>query len=132
MSRRQRVLIADSSRYFDNAIWQRLLPETDFEIVGIASSTEAALSMAFLLRPDIILADLSHSAMPGLRTIEALQTALPDIPIVTFSPLASPEYTQAALQAGAAACLAKSDLAEALLEILHRLISTQPALPHLS
>jgi DNA-binding NarL/FixJ family response regulator len=124
MPQRQRVLIADGSQYFDHTIWRLLLPESEFEIIGVAGNTEEALSMAFLLSPDIILTDLSHSAMPGLQTIEALRTAHPNIPIITFSPLSSLEYTRAALDAGAAACLTKADMAEALLQTVQSLLPT--------
>lgn len=128
MPRRKRILIADSSKYFDTTIWQMLLPESDFEIVGLANTTQDALNMTGLLSPDIILADLSHSAMPGLQTIQALRTAHPNIPIITFSPLSSYEYTQAALDAGATACLTKSEMAERLLQTLQRVESSQQPL----
>ena len=128
MSHRQRILVADGSKYFDSSIWRMLMPEPEFDIVGLANNTEDAISMAGTLTPDVILADLSHSEMCGLQTIETLRRIHPGIPIVTLSPLASQEYSQAALDAGAAACVTKSDMAEMLLHTLQDLsINRLPA-----
>lgn len=127
MSPRQRILVADGSKYFDSSIWRMLMPEPEFDIVGLANNTDEAISMAGALAPDIILADLSHSEMRGLQTVETLHNIHPTIPIVTLSPLASQEYSQAALAAGAAACVTKSDLAEMLLHTLQSLSNSRPA-----
>jgi DNA-binding NarL/FixJ family response regulator len=127
MSPRQRILVADGSKYFDSSIWRMLMPEPEFDIVGQAHNTEDAISMAGTLTPDIILADLSHSDMRGLQTVQTLHNIHPTIPIVTLSPLASQEYSQAALDAGAAACVTKSDMAEMLLHTLQGLSNNRPA-----
>jgi DNA-binding NarL/FixJ family response regulator len=127
MSPRQRILVADGSKYFDSSIWRMLMPEPEFDIVGLANNTEDAINMAGTLTPDIILADLSHSEMRGLKTVKTLHSIHPAIPIVTLSPLASQEYSQAALDAGAAACVTKSDMAEILLHTLQGLLSSRPA-----
>ena len=121
MSHRQRILVADGSKYFDSSIWRMLMPEPEFDIVGLANSTEEAITMINTLSPDIVLADLSHSEMHGLQTIEALRTLHPGIPIVTLSPISSQEYSRAALRAGAAACVTKSEMADLLLQTLHGL-----------
>ena len=126
MSYRQRILVADGSKYFDSSIWRMLMPEPEFDIVGLANNTDEAISMAGALMPDIILADLSHSEMRGLQTVQTLHNIHPAIPIVTLSPLACREYSQAALQAGAAACVTKSDMAEMLLQTLHGLSNNRP------
>ena len=127
MSNRQRILVADGSKYFDSSIWRMLMPEPEFDIVGLAYNTEEALNMAGSLAPDIILADLSHSEMHGLRTVETLHSSHPSIPIITLSPISSTEYSRAALDAGAAACVTKSDMADLLLHTLHGLTNGRSA-----
>ena len=116
MSYRQRILVADGSKYFDHSMWRMLIPEPEFDIVGMANNTEEAIEMARTLAPDIILADLSHSEMRGLRTIELLHRIHPTIPIISLSPITSQEYSQAAFNAGATACVTKSDMADILLQ----------------
>jgi len=121
MRQSQRILVADGSKYFDTSFWRMLIPESEFEIVGLAHDTEAAIKMALTLSPDIILVDLSHSALGGLKTIETLHAVYPDLPIITFKPDASHEYTQAALAVGATVCITKSELANLFPQMLYRL-----------
>ena len=129
MPQRQRILITDGSKYFDNSIWQLLIPEPEFQIIGQASSTKEAINIANTATPDIILVDLSHSTRRGLQTIEALHSVQPNTPIIAFQPISSHEYTQAALNAGAAACLTKSEMADALLQTLQDLTPTRAPAP---
>lgn len=121
MGQVQRILVADGSKYFDASFWQMLIPESEFEIVGLAHNTGAAVEMALTLSPDIILVDLSHSALGGLETIESLHAVYSDIHIIAFKPDASDEYTQAALAAGATVCITKSELANLFPQMLYRL-----------
>ncbi|MBN1994743.1 MAG: response regulator [Anaerolineae bacterium] len=129
MSRHQRVLVADSSKYFNNSIWRMLIPETEFEIVGLSGNSNETVEMAYTLSPDIILVDLSHSEICGLQTVLALHAIYPQVPIITFKPISSPEYTQAAFAAGAAACLTKSEMADGLLQTLRALRPAQIPAP---
>ena len=124
MPRHQRVLVADGSKYFDTSIWHRLIPDTEFEIVGLAGSTDETIEMAITQTPDIVLIDLSHSQICGLQTVTALHAVHPNLPIITFMPISSHEYTRASLDAGATACLPKDEMADVLLQTLRYLTST--------
>ncbi len=128
MPYRKRILVADSSKYFASSIWHMLIPELEFEIVGLACNAEEAVDMAATLFPDIILVDLSHSAMHGLKTIQTLNTVHPGSSIISFMPISFYGYTQAAINAGAAACLPKSEMADVLLQTLRGLIPAQPSI----
>jgi DNA-binding NarL/FixJ family response regulator len=128
MPQPQRVLVAETSKYFNNSIWRMLIPEPEFIIVGLANNTEDAVKMAHTLSPDIILADLSRSTKLGLQIIKALHAVHPTIPIISLKPNSSREYTHAALNAGAAACLTKSEMAEVLPQALYRLIPVQSSI----
>jgi DNA-binding NarL/FixJ family response regulator len=127
MPRHQRILVADSSKYFATSIWYMLIPETEFKIVGLADNTDETVNMALTLAPDIILVDLSHPEICGLQTVATLHTIQPCIPIITFMPISSQEYTQASLDAGATACLTKSEMADVLLQTLRQLTSAHSA-----
>lgn len=126
MSRRQRILIAHSSKYFGSAIWSLLIPDPEFEIVGMANDLEEAVNMASSLAPDLILVDLSDSESYGLRTIQTLHAIYPYLPIVTFVPVWTHEYSPRALAAGATSCLTESDIAGTLLQKFQNLIIAQP------
>jgi DNA-binding NarL/FixJ family response regulator len=124
MGQRRRIRVVDGSRYFDSLIWHTLMPEAEFEIIGLARRSDEALGMAIAHLPEVILVDLSHSGTRGLSTIESLRTAQPGVPIIAFTPMSSHQYTQAALDAGASACMAKSEMVDALLQTIWSLIPT--------
>jgi DNA-binding NarL/FixJ family response regulator len=126
MARRQRILIAHSGKYLGNAIWSRLVPEPEFEIVGMANSIEEAVDLVDLVAADVALIDLSDAEAVGLQTIRTLRTINPSIPIITFVPVWSHEYTKRAIDAGATTCLTESDLAGALIQKLQSMLSVRP------
>jgi DNA-binding NarL/FixJ family response regulator len=126
MPRHQRILVADGSKYFDTSMWRKLIPDAEFEIVGLAGSPDETLKMAITLSPDIVLVDLSHSQTCGLQTVIALHNVDPHVPIITFMPISSHEYTRASLDAGAIACLTKSEVANMLVQTLRHV--TPPGL----
>jgi DNA-binding NarL/FixJ family response regulator len=121
MPQYRRILVVDGSKYFPTSIWYRLIPETEFEIVGLTNNTDETVEMVPTLSPDIILIDLSHSETCGLQTVSTIRATYPRIPIVTFTPISSQEYTRAAFDAGATACLTKSEMADVLLQTLREL-----------
>lgn len=125
MRQRRRILVVDGSKYFGSLIWHTLMPEAEFEIIGLARRTDEALGMASAHLPEVILVDLSHSETHGLTTIESLRSAQPGVPIIAFTPISSHQYTQAALDAGASACVAKSEMVDVLLQTIWSLIPTQ-------
>ena len=129
MRHSRRILVTDSSKYFNAAFWRMLIPEPEFEIVGLANNTEDALQMAQTLSPDIILADITRSALSGLKIVADLRAVYPGLPIITFRPVPSQEYTQAAFEAGATACVTKSELAEVLPQTLYSLTQEPAAVP---
>ena len=120
MARHRRILIVDSSKYFGSSMWRTLIPETEFEIVGPTITTNETLIMAFSLVPDIILVDLARPASKRLQTVATLRSVYPNIPIITFMPIVSKEYTQASLNAGASACVPKAEMADVLLQTMQR------------
>jgi len=120
MARHRRILIVDSSKYFGSSMWRTLIPEAEFEIVGPTDTTDETLTMAFSLVPDIILVDLARPASKGLQTVSTLRLVYPYIPIITLIPIASKEYTRASLKAGASACVPKAEVADVLLQTMHR------------
>lgn len=126
MSRRQRILIAHSGKFFGSTIWSMIVPEPEFEIVGIANNIEEAVNMASNMSPDLILVDLSDTEVIGLQTIHTLYALYPFIPVIAFVPVWANEYTKRALDAGATTCLTESDLADVLLQKLQNLLPTRP------
>ena len=64
--RKIRILIVDDSP-FSQAVLQKTLPESSFEICGLASSGQEGLKKYFVLKPDVVIMDITMPDMDGLE-----------------------------------------------------------------
>jgi DNA-binding NarL/FixJ family response regulator len=102
-----RLLLADDHTLLRSALRMLLDAEPDLEVVGEASSGEAAVELAAELRPDVVLMDLS---MPGIGGLEAIRRiaaldAGPRTLAVTVH--AESEYLMPVLEAGGSGYVTK-------------------------
>ena len=70
-----RVLVVDDHRMFTDTIVQRLSAEPDLDVVGTAADWDAALRVAGLARPDVVLLDIIGDAAVGDGVARLLQAA---------------------------------------------------------
>jgi DNA-binding NarL/FixJ family response regulator len=113
-----RLLLADDSaavRVAIKSLLQQLAPE--WEVCGETAEAEEAVRMAEVLRPDVILIDLSISGLKGLWVAKTLKNRAPFCRSILIS-----EQTPSIL-AGLEAefgfiCLAKTQLAAGLVPAL--------------
>jgi DNA-binding NarL/FixJ family response regulator len=90
-----------------------------YEVVGTATDGEQAVALATEHRPDLILMDLHMEQVDGVTATRRITAVDPDVRIVVYTFHSDPATTTAALQAGAAAFLAKGDTRlEEILEIV--------------
>ena len=75
-----------------------------------AETLAEAILAAGHMTPDLVLLDLFLPDSSGIETVEAINTALPDIPIVVFTGHDDNDLALAALQAGAQDYLVKGQL----------------------
>lgn len=103
---KKKLLVVDDSIF----IWEELkmlLSDTDFEVVGCASSGEEALEMYIKLQPDIVTMDI---ILPGIDGIEAAKIILKNWPaakIVMISSLAYDETIDIAADIGSRGFICK-------------------------
>lgn len=105
-----RILIAEDSAPFRQGLRSLLQSVEALEVVGEATSGQAAIQLAGQLQPDIVLMDLQ---MPGLNGIEATRQIVytsPHISILMLTMFEDDESVFAALRAGARGYLLKGAL----------------------
>jgi CheY-like chemotaxis protein len=108
------ILVVD-----DNAVRRHML-RTEFEdiagwaVCGEAENGRDAIDKARVLRPDLIVLDLSMPIMNGLEAAPILRRMLPTAPIILFTLYVSKVFEQQAFFAGVTAVNSKESGVKAL------------------
>ncbi len=111
-----RVILADDHAMFREGL-ARLLP-ADMELVGTVSNGRELIEATRLLKPDVVVADLTMPEMGGLEALEVLREEQPLVRFVILTVHADPAVAADALRRGATAYVVKHAAGEELLEAL--------------
>jgi len=103
------VLVVDDSPVFRRGMGRAVEVHAGLELIGEAGGGEAALEAIERLCPAIVLLDLRMPDLDGFAVLERLRDADPPPPcrVVIVSASLDDETEQAALAAGAVACVSK-------------------------
>jgi DNA-binding NarL/FixJ family response regulator len=112
-----RVLIVDDHPLTRDALGA-LLTQNGFTLAGEAPDGESAIRLARELEPDLILLDLAMPGMDGLEALPHLRDAAPDCEVVMLTASVGDENLLAAIRAGAAGYLLKTEPPERIVEFL--------------
>jgi len=124
---RPRVLIVDDHPLTRDAL-ATLLAGNDFEVVGQASEGEEAIELAARLRPQLVLLDLSMPGLDGLSALPRLRDAVPDAEVIVLTASGTEDNLLAAIRAGAAGYLLKSEPPDRIVEFLRGVARGEAAL----
>ena len=109
-----RVLIADDSHLFGDALEVMLEAEERVEVVGRALDGGQAIALARELDPDVVLLDLSMPGIDGFEAIAAMLAHDAARRVVVLSGSDDPEDVERAHEAGAVGYLTKERIADEL------------------
>lgn len=116
------VLLVD-----DHAIWRggvrSMLDDTEFEVVGEASSGKEALEVARELNPKMVLLDIRMAGGDGLDALQALKREHPNMSVLMLTTYDNPTYMARAVAGGASGYLLKGVEREDLLASLRAVAS---------
>jgi two-component system, NarL family, response regulator LiaR len=122
-----RVLIVDDHPLTRGAL-SALLEQNGFSVVGEAPDGEAAVERARSLQPDLVLLDLSMPGLGGLEALPRLREAAPRCEVVMLTASVAEENLLAAIRAGAAGYLLKTEPPERIVHFLHGAADGEAAL----
>jgi DNA-binding NarL/FixJ family response regulator len=105
-----------------------LLEQHGFPVVAEAGDGEEAIARARELQPDIALLDLSMPGLGGLEALPRLRAAAPGCEVVVLTASGTEENLLAAIRAGAAGYLLKTEPPERIAEFLDGVAHGQAAL----
>jgi len=122
-----RVLIVDDHPLTRDAL-ATLLAGNDFDVVGQASDGQEAIELAGSLRPQLVLLDLSMPGLDGLSALPGLRDAVPDAEVIVLTASGTEDNLLAAIRAGAAGYLLKSEPPDRIIEFLRGVVRGEAAL----
>lgn len=105
-----------------------LLAQHSFDIVGEASDGHEAISRARELQPDLVLLDLTMDGMDGLTALPLIREAAPSCEVVILTASGTEDNLLAAIRAGAAGYLLKSEPPERIATFLRGVAVGEAAL----
>jgi DNA-binding NarL/FixJ family response regulator len=105
-----------------------LLEQHQFPVVAEAGDGAEAIERARQLQPDIVLLDLSMPGMGGLEALSRMRAAAPGCEVVVLTASGTEENLLAAIRAGAAGYLLKTEPPERIAEFLSGVAHGEAAL----
>ena len=109
-----RVLIADDSHLFGDAVELILEADDRIEVVGRALDGAQAVALARELDPDLVVLDISMPGVDGLEAIEAMLVDDAQRRVLVLTGSADPSDRMKAREAGAVGYLTKEQIADEL------------------
>ncbi|AZF58318.1 response regulator transcription factor [Pseudomonas sp. R11-23-07] len=123
-----RLVLADDHEVTRTGFVSLLAGHPQFEVVGQASDGLQAVELCERLLPDIVILDIRMPGLNGLGAARLLQQRLPEVKVVMFTMDDSPEYLEAAMQAGAVGYLLKDASRAEVIQALQQVAAGGEAL----
>jgi DNA-binding NarL/FixJ family response regulator len=123
----ERILLVDDHPLTRSAL-SGLLQQHGFDVVGEAADGESAVERAAELQPDLILLDLSMPGLDGLSALPRLREAAPVCEVVVLTASGEETNLLAAIRAGAAGYLLKSEPPARIVDFLRGVANGEAAL----
>lgn len=96
----KRIMVVDDSRIVQLQL-QKILSDTDYQVVACCQNGEDALEMYDKITPDLVTMDILMPGMDGLETTRLLLQAHPDARVLMVSSLAYDDTINEANDIGA-------------------------------
>src|SRR5258706_7006605 len=103
-----RIAVAEDQRLIRELLAAVLSRETDFQIVGEASTGQETIALAQSTHPDILILDVALPDLDGMEVARTLRRTQPDLSILALSVHEEPYFVREMLRAGADGYVGKS------------------------
>ena len=121
MDQAYKVLVIDDSPMVYKAVKRALEPE-GFQVVDQAFNGQEGLEKIDLLKPDLIILDVTMPIMDGIETAEALFQRNPDAKVIMLSAMGDEDLTSKAKRIGIKIFLTKPFKPEELVSSIRSIL----------
>lgn len=122
-----RLVLADDHRMLREGL-RRSMVDEGFEVVGEAADGDEAVRIVTMLRPDVVLMDVSMPSMDGVEATRRIRSADGDTKIIMLTMHADRDVVASALRAGAVGYLVKDCSTEEISEAVRMAVRDDAAL----
>lgn len=109
-----KVMLVDDHTLFRAGMTMLLQMESDMIVVGEANNGQSALELTNIVRPDVIILDISMPGLDGISVARSLMDQHPKVRILMVTQYENKEYIVRATKIGVAGYLLKSAAADEL------------------
>ena len=102
-----RILVADDHPVVRDGLVAMLSTQTDFRVVGQASTGREVVANIEIARPDVVLLDLEMPDLDGVEALRQVTAEHPEVKVLVFTAFDDDERIVSAVQAGARGYLLK-------------------------
>jgi DNA-binding NarL/FixJ family response regulator len=125
-----RILIVDDHDVMRGGLRSLLESRPGWEVCGEAANSADAIEQARLLRPDVVVLDISMPGFSGLEAVPLIRKETPKSEVLILSRHEEQEIRLKALEAGARGYVTKSQgLARELLAAIDGIVREKTAFP---
>jgi DNA-binding NarL/FixJ family response regulator len=117
-----RILIADDHAMMRKGLRTAIEPHPGWEICGEATTGQEALEQTNLLKPDLVVLDVSMPILNGLEVAHRISKSMPDVKILLFTMHNSPQFAKDVTKTGAHGYVCKSSGEEVLTQAMETVL----------
>lgn len=118
-----RILVVDDHPMMRQGLAQLIGAEPDLAVCGEAENAESALDNLGVLKPDLVLADISLPGKNGLELIKDFQALQPGLPVLVISMHDETLYAERVLRAGGRGYIMKQEGGKKLMLAIRQVLA---------
>jgi len=115
MTETKRIMLVDDHVIFRQSLKMLLETHTDYKVCWDVGDVQSAIEQLQVVKPDLLIVDISLKGVSGLTLTAAVREKCPDIPVLILSMYSENVYAERAFQMGAKGYIMKNAAMEELL-----------------
>lgn len=120
--RKYRILVVDDHPIVREGLARVIDQSSDLCVIGHAENIHEGLEAVEVVKPDIVIVDLSLGRQSGIELIKDLRARYPRLPVLVHSMYDETMYAERCLRAGAKGYVMKQEAPQTLLEAVRHVL----------